>query len=422
MLKLKWHNETRKISDLIPYEKNPRQMTEKGMADLKNSIDKFGIAEPIVINTDNIIIGGHARYYTIKNNGSEDVDCYIPDRKLTDKQVKELNVRLNKNIAGTFDFDILANEFELTDLIDWGFEEKELDLSLWNKDDEKLDDVPEVPKEAISKTGDLFLLDGKHRVLCGDSTKKEDVENLMEGNKCDLVITSPPYWNQREYSHWNKFEDYIADMVLVVGNAPVKSNTIVFWNIGDDSPNHQHISAKHSVMLENCGLVYIDAIIWKKQGVTGIRLSHQKTKNLYYPGFSFENCLVFQKDNNAFPVFEDKYKNEIPVSNVWEITTDSNRGKNHLAPFPVKLPETAIKCYSNKDKNKIYEPFAGGGTTLIACQQTNRICYGMEIEPIYIDVILKRYKNLYPDAEIKCLSREYDNSPLLFPFDELFNE
>jgi len=125
---LKWHTEIKKISELVPYEKNPRQMTEKGMADLKKSIDTFGIAEPIVINTDNVIIGGHARYYTIKDNGSENVDCYIPDRKLTDKQVKELNIRLNKNIAGAFDFDILANEFELSKLIDWGFDKLELGM------------------------------------------------------------------------------------------------------------------------------------------------------------------------------------------------------------------------------------------------------------------------------------------------------
>ena len=117
---------------------------------------------------------------------------------------------------------------------------------------------------------------------------------------------------------------------------------------------------------------------------------------------------VPRKEESSVPIFEDKYKNEIPVSNVWEIATDSNRGKNHIAPFPVKLPETAIKCYSNKDKNIIYEPFAGGGTTLIACEQTNRICYGMELDPIYIDVILRRYHNLYPDKEIKCLNRKFN--------------
>lgn len=414
--KLIWHNEKRKLKDLTPFEHNPRQLTEKQYADLKKSLEKFDLAEVPAINTDNTICAGHQRLKILSDlYGLEhEVDVRVPNRKLTKKEFEEYNIRSNKN-TGEWDMDILANNFELPDLLDYGFTEKELDLDLWNdKTEEELDEVPEVQKEAISKLGDLFELGGKHRILCGDSTKKEDVEKLMDGKKADMVLTSPPYWNQREYSHWDKFEDYIADMILVIENAPIKSNTIVFWNIGDDSANHQHISAKHSVMLESCGLIYIDAIIWKKQGVTGIRLSHQKTKNLYYPGFSFENCLVFQKDNTSFPVFDEEYKNDLPISNVWEISTESNRGKNHSAPFPVKLPLTAIKCYTNKISNNIYEPFCGGGTTLIACEQTNRICYGMEIDPIYIDVILRRYHKLYPNKEIKCLNRSFD-------FGKLFN-
>ena len=164
------------------------------MADLHKSIDKFGLAEPIVINTDGVVIGGHARLLALKEKGTKEFDCYIPDRKLTEKELQELNVRLNKNIAGEFDFDILANEFELTDLLDWGFEEKELDLSLWNDTpEEKLDEVPEPQKEAISKLGDLFELNGKHRVLCGDSTKEGDVGALMGEIRADMVFTDPPY-------------------------------------------------------------------------------------------------------------------------------------------------------------------------------------------------------------------------------------
>jgi len=384
----------RNVGDLIFAEYNPRQLTKDQQKHLKDSITRFGLVDPIVVNNHkdrkNIIVGGHQRVRVATDMGINKVPTV--EVKLTYDKERELNVRLNKNTGG-WDFDVLANLFEIDELTEWGFNEDELVGFVSDEEVEGLIDDDEIPEveEAITKTGDLWLL-GEHRVLCGDATKKEDVERLMDGNKADMVLTSPPYWNQREYSHWDTFDSYMNDMILVVKSIIINDNSIVFWNIGDDSANNQHISAKHSIMLEQSGLIYIDAIIWKKQGVTGIRLSHQKTKNLYYPGFSFENCLVFQKDNDSFPVFEDKHKNDIPISNVWEISTDSNRGKKHSAPFPVKLPYTAIICYSNNNKNKIYDPFMGSGTTLIACEKTGRKCYGMEIDPHYCDVIVKRYE------------------------------
>ncbi len=126
---IKWKLEKRKLSELKPYKKNPRNITEQGLKDLKKSIDKFGLAELITINVDNTIIGGHARYQTLKASGVKECDCLVPDRKLNAKEVEELNIRLNKNIAGVFDFDILANEFEIPDLLEWGFTKAELGIS-----------------------------------------------------------------------------------------------------------------------------------------------------------------------------------------------------------------------------------------------------------------------------------------------------
>jgi len=192
---MRWHIEKRKVSELKENPKNPRNLTEKGLSDLENSIKKFGVAEPLVINQDGMICGGHGRKKILERLGIKEVDCYIPERELTEKEFDELNVRLNKNIAGEFNYDILANEFDLPDLLEWGFEESELDISLWKEEvpEEKLDEVPEVQKEAVSKLGDIFLIDGKHRVMCGDSTKKEGVEKLMDGKKANLYFTDPPY-------------------------------------------------------------------------------------------------------------------------------------------------------------------------------------------------------------------------------------
>lgn len=126
---MNWTNEKRKLADLTPYEHNPRVLTKKGLADLKKSIGKFGLAEPIVINTTGLIIGGHGRYQVLLADGVAEVDCYVPDRELSEEECKELNVRLNKNIAGEWDFDVLVNQFEIDDLKDWGFDEKEFVVS-----------------------------------------------------------------------------------------------------------------------------------------------------------------------------------------------------------------------------------------------------------------------------------------------------
>lgn len=123
---MNWTLKKIKVSELKEYKSNPRALTKKGLTDLENSINKFGIAEPPVLNTDLTIIGGHARKKTFQKLGIKEVNCYIPERELTEQEVKELNIRLNKNIAGEWDFDILANEFEIPELIEWGFEENEL--------------------------------------------------------------------------------------------------------------------------------------------------------------------------------------------------------------------------------------------------------------------------------------------------------
>lgn len=124
---MKWHNETRKIDELIPAKYNPRQLTEKQAKDLDNSLTKFDLADPIVINTNNTIIGGHQRIELLKRKGITEVDVRVPERELNQDEEKELNVRLNKNL-GEWSFDKLANEFELDDLKDWGFDENELKI------------------------------------------------------------------------------------------------------------------------------------------------------------------------------------------------------------------------------------------------------------------------------------------------------
>ena len=131
-MKLEWHNEKRKIKDLVPYEFNPRQLSEKQYADLKKSLEKFNLAEIPAINLDQKIVCGHQRLKILAEiyGADSEIDVRVPNRKLTPKEFKELNVRSNKN-TGSWDFDLLANNYDLPDLMDWGFTENELDLNLW---------------------------------------------------------------------------------------------------------------------------------------------------------------------------------------------------------------------------------------------------------------------------------------------------
>jgi hypothetical protein len=186
---MNWQTEKRKINDLVPYKNNPRQMTEKQNEDLKKSLNKFDLVEIPAINKDNTILAGHQRLRIMQTlgRGDEEIDVRVPDRQLTEEEVQEYNIRSNKN-TGEWNFDELANSFEVSDLLEWGFDEKELKIDLPVEED----DVPEVQVEAVSKLGDLYQL-GNHRLMCGDSTKIEDVEKLMDGQKADMVFTDPPY-------------------------------------------------------------------------------------------------------------------------------------------------------------------------------------------------------------------------------------
>lgn len=138
---MKWKLEKRKIKDLKQHPRNPRQLTKKQAAHLKESLDKFGLCEPIVINQDNLIIGGHQRIKTLKKLEHKEVDCYVPDRQLDEQEVDELCLRLNQNV-GSWDWDILANEFDVCDLLDWGFDEDQLQI---------VDEEPKAKKEKKAK-------------------------------------------------------------------------------------------------------------------------------------------------------------------------------------------------------------------------------------------------------------------------------
>ena len=370
------------IDELIFAEYNPRQLTKDQYQGLKDSITRFGLVDPVIINKhkerDNIIVGGHQRVKIAKDLGYKEVPCV--EVNLTPEKERELNIRLNKN-TGEWDWDSLANYFDVSDLLEWGFTDDELqfdpELVEGRIDD---DEIPEV-EEAITKSGDLWLL-GEHKVLCGDATKKEDVEQLMDGQKADMVFTDSPY-------------------------AIFGSSTGVASDISDDNmvrPFFRDILIASSKILKDFGHVYCccdwrswaswwemakrtdldpkNMIVWDKGGGQGAMYTQNHELVGFYTKQPKETALGVKKTGHRtirkFP------------KNVVRINRETDR-HGHNAAKPIELCTNAIENSSDIGEICI-DLFLGSGSTLIACEKTNRKCYGMEINPHYCDVIVKRWE------------------------------
>jgi len=368
----------RNIDDLIFAEYNPRQLTKDQHKHLTDSLKRFGVVDPVIVNKhperENIIIGGHQRARIWKELGNTTIPT-VEENLPLDKE-KELNVRLNKN-TGEFDFDALANNFEIEDLKDWGFTDEDLKFETEEKQGKIEDDeIPEV-KEAFVKEGDIWIL-GDHRLMCGDSTKAEDVERLMDGQKADMVFTDPPYGVDYEggSKKWKKLE-------------------------GDTKGFERYYDAvaKAKEYIKDEGSLYIC--------FAGMK-SEQVFKSLREGGLNLKNMIIWSKNNAQFGMLGANYhqkhepilfacngkrynwygkKNEVTV---WEIAR-AHKNEYHSTQKPVELVARAI-LNSSKSEHLIMDLFCGGGSTLIACEKTNRKCYGMEIDPHYCDVIVTRWQ------------------------------
>ena len=371
------------INDLIAAEYNPRQLKKDQYEHIANSIKRFGIVDPIIINKNkdrkNIIIGGHQRVKVAKDLKINTIPCVEVDLTL-DKE-KELNVRLNKN-TGEWNFDILADLFDMDNLIDWGFKEDELVGFAPEEEKEGLIDDDEIPDdvEPVCKLGDVWEL-GKHRLLCGDSTKKENLELLLNGNKADMVFTDPPY---NALKSWKK--DEAKTETRLNPNDWFKNDNMEwdeYWNF-----LNKHFSVNKADSLYVCCdfRIYGDLVNLLK--AKGYELKHciVWVKNVFGLGkryrFKHEFVVYLTKSN-------PKFVGNNSQADVWNIDVDRN--SDHKTPKPVELPLRAIKN-TIKAGALCLDGFLGSGTTLIACEKTNRICYGMELDEHYCDVIINRWE------------------------------
>lgn len=398
--RITWTVEKRKLADLKEHANNPRQFTEKGMKDLENSINSIGFMQPININQDGTILSGHARTKKLKDMGEIEVDVYVPDRVLTPKQEEEVLVRANANTAGQWDFDILANNFDLEEITDWGLDVPDMDLDIEEEAEVEEDEVPEL-KHKFAVKGDLFeLIDEEqgltHRVLCGDSTMIDDVEKVMNGKKADMVFTDPPYGVDYE----NKTKEVLGSKNYTkISNDDKKgeelkqffkdifSSYIAF--LKDDSSYYvcspQGGDSEMMMMMRECGMKCRHQIIWVKDA----------------PVFSMGRLDYDYKHEPILYGWVKKhnfYRKGEQDKSVWEFSRKEN--KLHPTMKPVSLVSNAINN-SSKQKDLVIDFFLGSGSTLIACQQTKRNCYGIELDEHYCGVIVKRWLN-YMQKENKA--------------------
>ena len=372
---------TKKINEISSAKYNPRKITDEAMGRLTKSLAEFGNIQPITWNvrTGNVV-GGHQRLKVYKAMGKTEVDVWAVD--LDEQKEKAANIALNK-LSGEFDMPMLKDILEEIDTGDLdmeitGFGMDEIALMMEDAHPEVTEDeVPEVPVDAITKPGDLWLL-GEHRVLCGDSTSEADVSRLMNGEKADMVFTDPPYGV--DYDGGMKKREKLKDdhlgtdvygkaLPICVKNTTDRSAFYIWYADG-------HIAASAAA---SAGIHISAQIIWVKNHA-------QFMSNARYKG-KHEPCMYGYKKSKGADWFGPN--NEVTV---WEYDR-SSKNEFHPTQKPVQLSVRAL-TNSCPASGLVLDLFLGSGATLIGAEQTKRKCYGMEISPNYCDVIVKRWENL----------------------------
>jgi DNA modification methylase len=340
-----------KLSEIRENPNNPRTIKEDKFEKLVRSIQTFPEmleARPIVVNPDMIVLGGNMRLKACKAAGLTEAPVYVASWE--EAKAREFIVKDNVGF-GEWDWDILANEWDATELEEWG-------LDVWQPDEEPTegftdpDEVPEAPEEPKTKLGDLYVL-GEHRLLCGDSTKSEDVERLLNTTKPDCVWTDPPYGMNAVSKSGVLSKNYDGDI------------------LGDDT---------NEVAIASFDLWEAEAQFWFGAN--------------YYPEcLPSSGCWVVWDKNNGGSDQADAelcWTNQKGVVRIYK-QASQKRNRVHPTQKPSELVEWCFDRW--KVGSSVADPFSGSGVTFIACEKTNRKCYGMELDPKYCDVIVKRWED-----------------------------
>ena len=383
------------LKELKPAAYNPRKKLKKGDKEyekIKQSLLKFGYVDPIIVNEDLTVIGGHQRLTVLKDLDYETAKCVIV--KLSKEDEKVLNIALNK-ITGQWDDALLADllldlqesDFNL-DLT--GFEPPEIDNILSNVHDKELsedefDVEEELKKPTVSRHGDIWQL-GKHRVICGDSTKSETYDQLLGDKKANLVVTDPPYNVDVEETAGKILNDNMSDgdfyqfllsMFTQVENHMEDDASIYVFHADTEGLNFRKAFKDAGFYLSGC-------CIWKKNSLVLGRSPYQ---------WQHEPCLYGWKKKGKHQWFSDRKQ-----TTIWEYDRPKS-SKDHPTMKPIQLMAYPIQNSSMRG-TIVLDPFLGSGSTLIAADQTGRVCYGIELDEKFVDVIVKRYIEVTGDTEV----------------------
>jgi DNA modification methylase len=403
--------EKKNVKDLLPADYNPRKDLQPGDTEyekLKRSIEQFGYVEPVIWNKQTgRVVGGHQRLKVLIDSGITEVDVVVVDMN-TEKE-KALNIALNK-ISGEWDTDKLALVIADLQGADFdvsltGFEPEELDDLFRDdvKDGVKEDDFDveaELQKPVFSKAGDLWML-GEHRLLCGDSTKPETYELLTNGKKAQLVVTDPPYnvdykGTAGKIKNDKMAEDQFEQFLLAAYSQMYESMT-------DDASIYVFHSDSHGLAFrkafEEAGFYLSGCCIWKKQSLVLGRSPYQ---------WQHEPVLFGWKKKGKHQWYTGRKE-----STIWEFDKPK-KNADHPTMKPVALVAYPI-MNSTMTGCLVLDPFGGSGSTLIACEQTGRTCYTVELDEKFCDVIVKRYIDQVRSAEGVTVLRD----GLTYRFDEI---
>ena len=383
------------LKELKPAAYNPRKKLKKGDKEyekIKQSLLKFGYVDPIIVNEDLTVIGGHQRLTVLKDLDYETAKCVIV--KLSKEDEKALNIALNK-ITGQWDEALLADllldlqesDFNL-DLT--GFEPPEIDDILSNVHDKELsedefDVEEELKKPTVSRHGDIWQL-GKHRVICGDSTKSETYDQLLGDKKANLIVTDPPYNVDVEETAGKILNDNMSDgdfyqfllsMFTQVENHMEDDASIYVFHADTEGLNFRKAFKDAGFYLSGC-------CIWKKNSLVLGRSPYQ---------WQHEPCLYGWKKKGKHQWFSDRKQ-----TTIWEYDRPKS-SKDHPTMKPIQLMAYPIQNSSMRG-TIVLDPFLGSGSTLIAADQTGRVCYGIELDEKFVDVIVKRYIEVTGDTEV----------------------
>ncbi len=370
-----WSEETRAISTLRPLEKNPRRISKVEFDRLVDKIKRLGYSNRIKINLNNTIVGGHQRLKALKQLGWLEVKVLSPSRLLTEKEFRESVITDNLS-AGEHDFDILSNEWDAPELVEFGMPPEWLvGHEIEELEAIEEDEVPAIDntKETITKLGDVWLL-GKHKLLCGDATSVTDVDRLMNGNKPDLVYTDPPYGIDLEFG-----ESYAKCKTVT------KKRTVYKKIQGDTTIDVAKDAYNLLVSLFECTLVYWGANYYDFLPSSKCWLAWDKRGEMKENTF----CGAELAYTNA-----DKHTAVLKVlwNGMYREGESNSTPRVHPTQKPIKL---AIDCFNYLEAGKtVLDVFGGSGTTLIACEKSNRQCYMMELSPNYCDIIVSRWEKL----------------------------